>query len=98
MPDLDRDTLLRRLTEARTDLFGRYPLRRLALFGSVARGEAEPGSDIDVLVEFSRPVGFEVAELAMDLDRLLEGRVDLVSAKAIRSAMRPYVERDAIDV
>lgn len=95
-PDLPE--IQRRLAGARADLARRYPIRRLGLFGSVARGEAGPGSDVDVLVEFSGPIGFEVADLALELEALLGRRVDLVSRRAIPARMWPHVEHDLLDV
>ena len=87
-----------RLAEAHEDLFRRYPIRRLGIFGSVVRGDARPGSDIDILVEFSEPVGFEIVDLAMELETLLGHKVDLVSRKGIRDRLLPYVERDLVYV
>jgi hypothetical protein len=49
-----------------------------AFSGSFARNEAGPDSDIDVLIEFSKPVGFEVADLAFELEDLLGHTVDQV--------------------
>ena len=95
-PDLQ--DVQRLLAEARADLFRRYPLRRLAVFGSVVRGDAGPESDIDVLAEFSEPVGFEIVDLAIELEALLGRRVDLVSQGAVRERMRPYVEKDLVYV
>jgi hypothetical protein len=86
------------LAIARADLFHRYPLRRLGIFGSLARGEAHANSDIDLLVEFTEPVGFEIVDLALELEALLDHPVDLVSWKALSPRMRPYVEKDLIDV
>ena len=94
----DTKEIRRRLNEARDDLFRRYPIRRLGLFGSFARGEATPESDIDILVEFSEPVGFEIVDLALELEALLGRRVDLVSYKGLREPLRPYVERDLVYV
>lgn len=92
------DDIRTRLVAARSDLFDRYPLLRLGIFGSVARGEAGPDSDVDILVEFAEPVGFEIADLAIELEELLERNVDLVSRKAIRDRVMPYVERDVVYV
>ena len=88
----------RRLAEAHEDLFGRYPIRRLGIFGSVVRGDARPDSDIDMLVEFSEPVGFEIVDLAMELETLLGHKVDLISRNGIRDRLLPYVERDLVYV
>ncbi len=95
-PDLV--TIQRLLAAAHADLARRYPIRRLGLFGSVARGEARPGSDVDVLVEFGDPVGFEVADLAFELEALLGHRVDLLTRGGLPPRMAPYVERDLVYV
>lgn len=64
----------------------------LRLFGSVARGEAGPSSDVDLLVEFSRPVGlFAVARLKARLEAILSSRVDLVTEDALKPAMREHI-------
>ena len=74
-------------------------VKSLAVFGSVARGEATPASDIDVLVEFSRPVGlFEFIRLKMFLEALTGSRVDLVTTDALRPAMRADILSEAVHV
>jgi hypothetical protein len=77
----------------------RFALKRLAVFGSVARGSESEDSDVDVLVEFEQRVGFdEFMDLRFHLEDLLGVRVDLVTAKAIRPGMRDSIEREAIRV
>ena len=88
----------RRLAAARPSLVRRYPIRSLGVFGSVARGDAGPDSDVDVLVEFSEPVGFEVADLAEELDALLGRHVDLVSRGALDDRRFAVVAADLIEV
>jgi len=74
-------------------------VKSLAVFGSLARGEATPASDIDVLVEFDRPVGlFEFIRLKMYLEELTGRRVDLVTPDALRPAMRADILREAVHV
>jgi hypothetical protein len=74
-------------------------VKSLAVFGSVARGEATPSSDIDVLVEFDRPVGlFEFIRLKLFLEDLTGCRVDLVTPDAIRPAMRAGILSEAVYV
>jgi len=69
----------------------------LSVFGSVARGEATDSSDIDLLVEFSRPVGlFHFARVRRRLSELLGAPVDLVTTKALRDEMRDRVMKEAI--
>jgi len=76
-----------------------YGVRRLAVFGSTARGEARPDSDVDVLVEFDGPATFDrYAGLKLFLEDLLRRKVDLVTEKSLKPALRPNVEADAVRV
>lgn len=74
----------------------RHGVKSLAVFGSVARGEATENSDLDVLVEFSRPVGlFEFIRLKKFLEDLTENQVDLVTQDALHPAMRESILSEA---
>ena len=86
------------LAQNRSQLEKRYPIQRLALFGSYARNEAMPDSDVDILVEFSQPVGLKFFELAQELEELLHRHVDLVSRHGIKPAYFAVIEPDLIDV
>jgi predicted nucleotidyltransferase len=77
---------------AQLDAFG---VRSLGLFGSVARGEERAESDIDVLVAFDGPATFDqYIDLKLFLEDLLGRRVDLVTERGLRAAIRPAVERE----
>lgn len=65
----------------------------MALFGSYATGTATEASDVDILVEFNRPVGFEFIDLSIELEILLQKPVDLVTRQAIKPRLLPYVTR-----
>ena len=81
-------------------------LRRLgvshaAVFGSVARGEAGTGSDIDVLVELDpdRPLGiFEYARLKIYINEILNGAADVVNRRTLKPLLRDSILRDALHV
>jgi predicted nucleotidyltransferase len=74
-------------------------VKSLAAFGSLARGEATCSSDIDLLVEFDRPVGlFEFIRLKLYLEELTGRSVDLVTPDAIRPAMRADILNEAVHV
>jgi len=74
-------------------------VKSLAVFGSLARGEATPASDIDVLVEFDRPVGlFEFIRLKLYLEELTNRKVDLVTPDALRPTMRDEILQEAVHV
>jgi predicted nucleotidyltransferase len=82
------------LRTALPDLKRRWPIRSLAVFGSVARGEASEASDLDVLVEFSRSLSLsEFLALEDALSILAKRRVDLVT----RAALKPHIGRRVLD-
>jgi hypothetical protein len=94
---MDREEILRILSENRETLRNRFGVRSLALFGSVAHGEARPDSDVDLLVEFERPIGlFEFVRLQLYLEELLGRRVDLVTPDAVRPVMRERILKEAV--
>ena len=76
----------------------RYGVRELSVFGSVARGEDRPNSDIDLLVEFlpeAEPGLLDHAGLMLDLAGLLGRKVDLVSKNALKPLIRDSVIHDS---
>jgi predicted nucleotidyltransferase len=96
---MDRAEVLRLLKEHKPTLNERFGVIRLALFGSIARGSAGPTSDVDVLVAFDGPAtSARYFGVQFYLEDLLGRRVDLVTEKALRERLRPFVERDAIPV
>lgn len=75
----------------------RYGIARLDVFGSVARGDDAPGSDIDLLYYVSpgRSLGWEIADLTQELQLFLGRPVDLVSPPALHPLIRDQVLADA---
>jgi hypothetical protein len=77
----------------------RLHVRALALFGSIARDEARPDSDIDLLVEFDGEPSFDrFMDLKFFLEDLLKRKVDLVTRAGLKPRMRRIVEREAMHV
>jgi uncharacterized protein len=96
---MDRAQTIALLSQHRPELQRRFGVLRLALFGSRARDQAQDGSDTDVLVAFDGPAdSARYFGLQFYLEDLLGGPVDLVTEKALRPELRPFVERDAIHV
>lgn len=92
---------LERVREEVLELLGPYGVRRIALFGSVARGEATDESDIDILVQLERPFRRSLSLLTLvgielDLAKRLGRKVDLVLAEELDKYVRPYVEKDEV--
>jgi uncharacterized protein len=74
-------------------------VRSLALFGSAARGEAAPASDLDLLVDFDGPATFDrYMDLHLLLEEVLGRRIDLVTRAALKPRLRPTIEREAVRV
>jgi uncharacterized protein len=70
-----------------------------SLFGSVARDEASADSDVDLLVEFSKPVGlFQFIELQQRLEELLDYKVDLGTSRSLKPRIKDQVLQEAIRV
>ena len=98
-PRMDRSRALALLGEHKPVLAQRFGVTRLALFGSVARGTASADSDIDLLVEFDGPAtSSRYFGVQFYLEDLFGCPVDLVTAKALRPRLRPYIERDAVTI
>ncbi len=95
-----RDDLLAVLRAHLPVFVERFDLERLALFGSVARDQAEQSSDLDLLVEFTgeKSRSKSYFGLMFYLEDLLEREIDLVTEPAFRREFRPYVESEAIRV
>lgn len=91
------DEILATLREQRAILSRRYPIRRLALFGSWARGEAHDDSDVDILVEVDPSIGLRFVDLGDELEKALGRRVDLVSRRAIKPSLWTRIEPELID-
>ncbi len=91
-----RDEALRILREHRAELAA-LKIASLRLFGSVARDEARPDSDVDLLVTFSAPVDlFDLANVKLFLEGLLGHEVDLVLERSVRPQLRQRIFAEAI--
>jgi predicted nucleotidyltransferase len=97
---MTRVNLLRTLREHRSELRERYGVQSLALFGSVARESARDESDVDLLVEFSRPVGLlHLIGTQQHLEHLLGvHKVDLVLRDAVIPDLQSSIFAEAVDV
>ncbi|ETW96520.1 MAG: hypothetical protein ETSY1_26300 [Candidatus Entotheonella factor] len=96
---MEREHVLRLLTEHKATLVEQFAVSRLALFGSTARDVASGDSDIDILVAFDGPATSKrYFGVQFYLEDLLGCPVDLVTEKALRPELRPYVEREAVYV
>jgi hypothetical protein len=84
------------LIEKNRDALRKLGVRRLGLFGSYARGEATPGSDLDFVVEFSDKSFDAYMDLKGFLEELFRSRVDLVTLSSIKPRLLPIIQREAV--
>ena len=79
------------LKEHKDHLNHEFHVSKIGLFGSYVRNEQTDGSDIDLLVEFSQPVGFEFITLKYYLESLFKKPVDLVTVNALKPSMKEEI-------
>jgi predicted nucleotidyltransferase len=94
-----KQAALKLLQKHKPEIFRRFAVHRLAVFGSTARDEAGDSSDVDVLVEFEGAPTFDrYMGLQAYLEGLLGTGIDLVTPAAIRPRMRKSIEKELVDV
>jgi len=86
------------LASHKNELFEKFPIENMAIFGSYARNEQNGKSDVDILVEFNSPVGVEFIDLANYLESVLKVNVDLVSRKGLKAKYYDEIKGDLIYV
>jgi predicted nucleotidyltransferase len=76
--------------------FSQKPVLKAYLFGSYVRGTADASSDIDVLVDldYSQKIGLEFIKMKIELEKLLNRRVDLVSSAGLSKYIKPIVDQE----
>ena len=82
------------LRRERAKLFAKYGLKSMAVFGSATRGDFTPESDVDIMVEFERPIGMDFFDLEQDLARIVSRKVDLVMRTAVKPHYMEFIQKD----
>ena len=96
---MERQRALELLRKSKPELQARFGVTKLAMFGSTARDGATSGSDVDVLVAFDGPATSKrYFGVQFYLEDLLGCPIDLVTEKALRSELRPYIEQERVNV
>ncbi len=96
---MNRNEVLVTLRAHKEILSQHYGVNELTLFGSVARDQARDESDVDILVDFDGPVHWQrYFDAQFYLEDLLGRQVDLATDKDLRPEVRPYVDKEAINV
>jgi len=96
---MKREAVVQILSAHENELRSQFGVKSLALFGSVARGDATEASDVDMLVEFNRPTGyFGLMVLQEHLEGLLGCNVDLGTPRSLKPRLRDRVLQECIHV
>jgi len=95
---LSCESVINILRMHKTEIVREYPVRRMALFGSVVRGEQSDQSDIDILVDVDPTIGLRFINLADSLQEILRCKVDLVSMRGVKPSLLKVIEAESIDV
>ena len=91
-------TIQNQLKQVKPHLSEKYHVRTLGLFGSIVRADFTNDSDIDIVVDFHNPIGIEFIDLALELERLLKRKVDLVSRNGIKPKYFHEIQSEIIYV
>ncbi len=91
---MNRSIALSILGRLKPDLGKRYKVHKLGIFGSIARNEARPDSDVDVLVDMDPSIGLQFVDLATEIEQAFGVPVDVVSRRAIDPARWKTIEPD----
>ena len=78
------------------ELEEQFKVKKIGVFGSYARKEQKKRSDVDILVEFYEPVGWEFIDLNEHLEHLLDLKVDLVTSRALKKQMKQKVLEEVV--
>lgn len=93
----DAEDIREELAALKPQLQERYPIDDLGVFGSYARGEQQPDSDLDVIVTFEEPVTlFDLVRLEEELTRRLDITVDLVTGDSLKPRVATRVAEDVV--
>jgi len=74
------------------ELKSRYPIGKMAIFGSQASGDATPASDVNILVSFNGKIGIEFIDLADELEEILGKKVDLITMESLKPRQWDYIK------
>jgi len=81
---INKDNITNILKANKLDLLTRYHLKSIGIFGSFTREDFKDDSDIDILIDYDQPLGIEFIDLAEELEKILNLKVDLVSKNGVK--------------
>ena len=88
--------VLRIIRGIQSELADRFTVRRIGVFGSFAKGDQGPESDVDIVVELAEPTFDHYMDLKFRLEEVLKRPVDLVMADTVKPRIKPIIEREIV--
>ena len=92
----DASSVVQRIAGMRRELSERFSVKRIGVFGSIARGDAGVESDVDVIVELAEPTFDHYMDLKFRLEEVLQRPVDLVMADTVKPRLKSIVEQEVV--
>jgi uncharacterized protein len=95
---IDKRNIANILIANKSRLLLKYHLKSIGIFGSLTREDFTEDSDIDILIDYEQPLGIEFIDLANELERILNHKVDLVSKNGVKPKYFKEIQKDLIYV
>ena len=95
---VDKNHISSLLLANKDKLISKYHLKSIGIFGSFTREDFTDESDIDILIDYEQPIGIEFIDLADELERILNRKVDLVSKRGIKPKYFEEIQKDLLYV
>jgi hypothetical protein len=95
---ISKENITNILKANKSDLASRYHLKSIGIFGSFTRDDFGEDSDIDILIDYDQPLGIEFIDLAEELEKILDRKVDLVSRNGVKQKYFEEIKKDLIYV
>jgi hypothetical protein len=88
---ITKNDILAKLRELKPTLYRNYSVKEIGLFGSFSQGNFSEESDIDILVELEKPIGWKFFSLELYLEQIFKRKIDLVTKKALKDQMKDSI-------
>jgi predicted nucleotidyltransferase len=95
---INKENITNILKANKLDLLARYHLKSIGIFGSFTREDFKDDSDIDILIDYEQPIGIEFVDLAEELEKILNLKVDLVSKNGVKPKYLEEIQKDLVYV
>jgi uncharacterized protein len=94
----DRSLLIGDIKKKIIPILKKYDIKKASIFGLLARGEQNRTSDVDILVEMGKPLGFEFVGLQMDIEKAIGRKVDLLTYKSVHPLVKKNILKNQVKI